>query len=191
MSRMSLFRRLFPRRQQPAKPYVDVGTALAYSFVNTLGLPGWKDFLPVYTAEELEAIDSGLLQFQNVADKTLGGGAVAHPDAVQELRRSLAASQLFEFAENSWRFVDEVPVNWRGIASTYLKSWVGNLDPFALQGLGEFFVAAGHRAEAAETFKVILFFPSYANTFYYGKEDPDLVERIVNAARDSLSSLHD
>lgn len=83
-----------------------------------------------------------------------------------------------------------MPTNWRDIASTYLKSWVGNLDPLALQRLGELLVAAGYRTEAAEAFKVILIFPSYANTFYCGQEDPALVEKIVNEARDALSSLH-
>lgn len=171
------------------KQYVDAGTALAFGLVKTLGLPDWKDFLPVYTAEEVEAIDSGLSQFQNLADKTVGGETVFHPEAVPELRRSLVASQLFEFAEDSWRFLDEAPTSWREIASTYLKSWVGSLDPLALQRLGELLVAAGYRTEAAATFRVILIFPSYANVFYGGEENLALVEQIVNEARDALSSL--
>jgi hypothetical protein len=186
---MSLLRRFFSPGQQIAKSYVDAGTALLNSLINALGLPGWKDLLPAYSAEEVEAIDSGLSQFQDIADKTVGGEALFHPEAVSEVRRSLAASQLFEFAEDSWRFLDDAPTNWREIASTYLKFWVGSLDPIALQRLGKLLVAAGYRTEGVEAFKVILLFPSYANTFYGGEDNLALVEQIVSEARDALSSL--
>ena len=75
--------------------------------------------------------------------------------------------------------------------STYLKAWAAHFDPMALLDLGDLLVRAGYRTEAKEVFQVILLFPTYADTYLYGrqKQKPDVVESIVSSAKESLQEL--
>jgi hypothetical protein len=168
------------------EPYVDAGMALTHKLVTALGLPGWKDLLPVYTQKEVEAINRELSMFQNIANKELGGEARFHPDIVPVLQRTHAAEALMGVA-TSWRYSDELPTNWREYAATYLKAWAGNLSPLALLGLGELLVAAGYPSEAKDAFGVVLLLPTYEG--YSGKEEPGLVEGMVSSAKEALQDL--
>ena len=67
---------------QKRQPYVDAGMALLFKLCREFNLPGWKDGLPEYTQEEVDAIDLGLERFQSIADKEMGGKATFHPGVV-------------------------------------------------------------------------------------------------------------
>lgn len=181
------------KKTAPDTVYQDVGTKLVADLVSSLGLPGWgADLLPTYTAEEIAAIDRGLEQFQKLADQELGGGkpgaATFHPDVAPQIRRTLAAQSLASCADFAWQFSDQLPANWKLVASTYLKAWASNLDPQSLQNLGTLLLKAGCTAAAKATFNVILSFPHYAEKLY-GDKGHDLADHIVTTAKQSLADL--
>ena len=176
------------------QPYIDAGTALLHKLIATLNLPDWKDLLPTYTSAEIEAINRKLSSFQQEANRLGGGEAKFHPEIVPDLQRVLSADALADLAGGLWGCLipDELPQDWRQRVSTYLKSWVGNLDPTTLIGIGKLLIKAGCRSEAKETFRVILLFPTYAKTFYGGsnwQEEAEMVEKIVGSAKESLQGL--
>jgi hypothetical protein len=173
-----------------AKPYVDAGVALTHKLVTTLNLPGWKDSLPSYNEEEMEAIDRKLSGFQRMANGVDGGVAKFHPKIVPDIQRMLTAEALAELAGDSWKFSDDLPTKWRQCVSTYLKAWASQLSPLVLLDLGNLLVKAGYRTEAKEAFQAVLLFPTYADT-YYGtfKDKAELVKNIVDSAKESLREL--
>jgi hypothetical protein len=186
---MGILNRLFGVQKSKAKPYVDFGMAVLYKLTVSFNLAGWKDGLPTYTQSEMEAIDRRMSSFQKMANDELGGEARFHPEIIQELQRTLAAEALLEHAGNGWKFSDEIPEDWKERVATYLKAWASSLNPIALLQLGDLLAKVGHGSEAREVLQVVLLFPTYAETFYHGQQNADLVESIVGSARESLSSL--
>jgi len=177
------------------KIYVDSGMALLHKLIITFNLPDWKELLPTYTEEEIEAINKSLSDFQKTADEVIGGSAIIHPEVVPTIQSKLASDALSELADK-WKYSDELQTHWKDYVSTYLKAWAGNLSPLTLLNLGDLLVAAGHQIEAKNVFQLLLLFPTYADTYFY--ENPnarDLVEvrrfakDITNFAKDRLNDL--
>jgi hypothetical protein len=178
--------------QAKKRGYQDLGVRLIARLVRERDLPGWgSDLLPTYSAEEIEAINSGWASFQRLADDE-GGGAPGstsfHPDAAAEIRRKIAGEELMSYADRLCRFTNDLPPNWKVAASAYLKSWSATLDPSALQNLGELLVKADHIDDARETFTLILSFPAYAPNVYGSNQD-ELIRMVVEHAKHSLSEL--
>ncbi len=185
---MGLFGKLFGKEK--SHPYVDAGVALTFKLPRSLNLPDWNDGLPNYTQEEIDAIESRLSAFQNIANDELSGEAQFHPDVVPRLQRMLAGEALAELAQNKLLFQEEdIPENWENIASTLLKAWASRLDPLTLLELGDLLATVGCKNEAREVVQVVLLFPSYAETLW-GKNDPDLLGRILDQARVTLETLN-
>lgn len=197
---MGLLNRILGRAKRQPKPclhlpimpsqYVDAGVALMFKLTTSLNLPGWKDGLPSYTPAELEAINRRMSSFQKTANDVAGGKVKFHPEAIPDLQRMLVAEALIELAGgNTWEFSDEILADWRDHVATYLKGWVANFNPQALTELGDLLAKAGHRSEAKETFRAILLFPTYAETYFAGQQTRELVDSIVSSAKESLQEL--
>jgi len=186
---MGLLSRMLGREKSQPKPYIDAGVALIYQLTTSLNLPGWNDGLPNYTPTELEAINQRMSSFQKTANDVAGGEVKFHPEAIPDIQRMLAAEALIELAGDSWKFSNEIPIDWSEYVATYLKAWASSFNPQALMELGELLVKTGHRNEAKETFQVLLLFPTYAETYFAGQQTPDLVDSIVNSAKESLKEL--
>jgi hypothetical protein len=185
---MSLFSKLFG--QGKGQPYVDAGVALTFKLSRSLNLPEWNDGLPDYTPEEIAAIQRRLSQFQNTANRELGGEAKFHPDAAPQLQRMLAGEALDELARDKLMFQSQdILLDWKPIASTFLKAWASRLDPLSLLGLGDLLAKAGRKDEAKEVLRVVLLFPAYANTLW-GKSDDELLGRIISEAKENLQNLN-
>ena len=181
-----------PSRKATESGYQDLGTKLIARLVAELRLPGWgADLLPTYSAEEIQAINSGCASFQRLADQE-GGAAPGtthfHPDAAAEIRRKIAGDELMSYTDRLCRFEDELSADWKLAASAYLKAWSATLEPSALQNLGELLAKAGHPDPARETFSVMLRFPAYAPKVYGDKQD-ELVRMIVERATHSLKEV--
>lgn len=154
-----------------------------------LNLPGWNEGLPNYTDEEIAAIDRSLSQFQNMANRELGGDATFHPNVISEIRRKLAGDALAELARYKLMIQSEdIPTDWKPIASEFLKAWASLLDPLSLLELGDLLAKVGCKNEAKEVFQVVLLFPTYAKT-HWGKSDDKLLESIVSQAKEKLQNL--
>lgn len=178
------------KKQLADTVYQDAGMKLIADLISSLELPGWgADLLPVYTSEEITAIDRGLEQFQKLANQELGGSepgiATFHPDAAPQIQRTIASQSLNSYADLAWQFSDHLPANWKLVASTYLKAWASNLEPQSLQRVGELLLKADCKAAAKKAFNVILLFPHYAKNLY-GNDSRDLTDRIVETAKQSL-----
>ncbi len=186
---MSLLKRILGMEKKAEKPYIYAGIALIHKLTATLNLSDWKDLLPSYTEEEIEAINKRWSSFQRTANEVAGGDAKFHPEIVSNIQRMVASEALAELAGVTWKFSDELPKNWRQCVSTYLKAWAAHFNPIALLDLGDLLVRAEHRTEAKEVFKVVLLFPTYADTYYAGQQKPELVEGITNSAKESLREL--
>jgi len=177
---------MFEQRQ----PYVAAGVQLTNRLVTNLGLSDWTtEYEPEYRPDELGAIQNKLSGFQRLADEEMGGNASFHESVTPELTRLLAAQALNDLAARECEWPDELPPNRRDYASTYLKSWAAQLDPFTLYKLGELLAKADHPKEVKDVFKVILLFPMYAETYYAGEPDLHFVDGIVNDAKEYLSTL--
>jgi hypothetical protein len=118
---MGLLSELLGKKKRQEKPYIDSGLALINKLVTTLNLSGWKDLLPEYTPEEIEAIDRRLTEFQKLADKEYGGEAKFHKSIVPQLQRMFAGEGLAELATSSWNYSEDLPINWKDCVATYLK----------------------------------------------------------------------
>lgn len=186
---MGMQRRLFRMEKGKTKPYIDAGMVLVDKLTASLNLSGWKDGLPTYTHSEIESINRRTSSFQNIANEEMGANAYFHPAIVQDLRRTLAAEALLELAGDKWKFSEEVPQEWRECVATYLKAWSLSYNPMALLELGDLFVKAGYRSDAKETYKVVLLFPTYADSYYAGQPKQKLVKSIVKSAKESLRDL--
>ncbi|MBI3853309.1 MAG: hypothetical protein HY298_23930 [Verrucomicrobia bacterium] len=185
---MGLLAKLFGR--QECQPYVDAGTALTFKLPRSLNLPDWNDGLPNYTQEEIAAIDRRLSQFQQMANSELGSEAKFHPDAAPKLQRMLAGEALAGLARDKFMFQSEdIPTDWKPLASTFLKAWASRLDPSTLLELGDMLAKVGCKNEAKEVLQVVLLFPSYAKTLW-GKNDDELLGRIVSEAKEALQTLN-
>ena len=182
---MGILSKLFERRQ----PYVAAGVQLTNQLVTTLKLPDWTNFEPDYRPDEIEALSDNLSGFQELADKEMGGEAKFHESVAPQITRLLAAQALNDLAARECELPDDLPSNWKDYASTYLKSWAAQLDPFTLYKLGELLTKAGYRNEAKDVFQVILLFPTYAETYYAGEPDLHFVNEIVNSAQEFLAGL--
>ncbi len=101
----------------------------------------------------------------------------------------MSAEALIEVASDAWKFSDEIPADWKEIVATYLKGWAASFNPRALTELGELLMKVGYRSEAKEVFRVLLLFPTYAETYFSGQQTRELVDDIVNAAKESLHEL--
>lgn len=184
---MGLFGKFFGNKK--SQPYVHAGRTLTLKLTRSLNLPGWNEGLPNYTHEEIAAIDRSLSQFQNMANRELGGDAKFHPDVIPEIQRKLAGDALAELARYKLMIQSEdIPTDWKPIASAFLKAWASLLDPLSLLELGDLLAKVGCKNEAKEVFQVVLLFPSYAKTLW-GKNDDDLLERIVGQAKETLQIL--
>ena len=194
---MSLLRKLFgaPPTQPAARPYVDAGVRLTHRIVESLKLQGWEigdqGIQPVYTQDEMDAINEGLARFQRLADSTMGGRAVFHPDAAGEVQRKCAGDALEELAGGTWKFSakDTVPEDWRLRISTYLKAWACQLNPQVLLDMAEMLAHAGYKTEAKEALEVVLLFPSYSRRYFGSADTSELVNSIVEEATKTLLAL--
>ena len=186
---MRLLSRIFGRKKSKAKPYTDAGVALIFKLTTSLNLPGWKEGLPSYTLLEMEAISRKMSSFQQTADDVIGEPAAFHPEVVPDIQRMMSAEALIEVASDAWKFSDEIPADWKEIVATYLKGWAASFNPRALTELGELLMKVGYRSEAKEVFRVLLLFPTYAETYFSGQQTRELVDDIVDAAKESLHEL--
>jgi len=189
---VSIFSQLLGTKKTAAKPYPDAGLRLSYKLIDSLSLSGWKDGLPAYTPEEIEAIEGSLAAFQRIANETVGGNATFHPEAVGPIQRIQSAQALEELAGKGWRFSDKskLPDDWKLRVSTYLKAWACNLTPDAFLQIAEILTLAGYKTEAREACNVVLLFPTYAETFFGGAKDTErLVTGFVEQAREQLQTL--
>ncbi|MFH1595162.1 MAG: hypothetical protein ABIG94_02155 [Pseudomonadota bacterium] len=187
---MGLLRRILGWEKKQDKPYVDAGMAVMHKLITKFNLLDWKDLLPSYTDEEIEAINKRWSRFQRMANNVGGGDVKFHPEILPDLKRMLVGEALAELAGDSWKFSDQLPTNWKECISTYLKAWASYLDPLSLLDLGELLTRAGYLIEAKEVFQVVLLFPTYANTYYAGQQKPELVKSIVDSAKESLKDLN-
>jgi len=187
---MGIIRRLLGLENKKAdKPYLDAGVALTHRLASTLGLTDWKDLLPTYTEEEIEAINRKQVGFQKMANQVAGAEVRFHSEILPEIQRTLVGGALTDLAGSAWKFSRELPTNWRQCVSTYLKAWSAQLNPLTLLDLGDLLVKAGYPTEAKAVFQTLLLFPTYANTYYGGKEQSDLVQSITESAMERLSKL--
>ncbi len=184
---MSLLDKLFGRGKN--QPYVDAGMALTFKLSRSLNLPDWNEGLPDYTEGEIAWIERSFAQLQKLADEEAGGEAKFHPEVLPKVQRMLAGEALAELASRQCLLSDEVPSNWRAIASTYLKAWASRLAPLDLMGLADLLVKAGFKNEARETLQVILLFPTYAKTLW-GRDDDELLANILDQAKEALRTLN-
>lgn len=184
------------------KSYADAGFALIIKLTASFNLPGWKDGLPDYTPAEIEAIARNIDSFQEMANKEAGGKVKFHPEIIPKLHGMLAADALIELAEMKF---DEICAaagsitaildgrhnisNFKERLSTLLKAWASNLNPKAMLEVGRILVDAGHVSEAKDAFRVILMFPSYSGKYYAGNQTPEMLDKIVKEARESLDIL--
>src|SRR6266508_1706578 len=106
-----------PSPKERESAYQDLGVKLIARLVAELRLPGWgADLLPTYSAEEIQAIDSGWASFHRLADEEGGGNPGAtyfHPDAAAEIRRKITGDELVSYADRLCRFADELPADWK------------------------------------------------------------------------------
>jgi len=186
---MRLLNWILGRNKSKTKPYIDAGVALIFKLTTSLNLPGWKEGLPSYTLLEMEAINRRVSSFQKTANDVIGEPAVFHPEAVPDVQRMMSAEALIEMASDVWKFSDEVPADWKEIVASYLKGWAASFNPRALTELGDLFIRVGYRNEAKEVFRVLLQFPTYADTYFSGQQAKELVDDIVNSAKESLQEL--
>lgn len=174
-----------------SQSYGSAGAALLLKLTSTLNLSDWKDGLPNYTPEEVEAIDKNIDQFQYLAEKQLGGEAKFHPDAVPEIQRKLAGDALYELGRD-YLFLDigddGIPMNWKPCASSLLKSWVSTRNPLSMIALGDLLAKVGRKSEAKETYQVILLFRDYVKS-RPDEFDETFAIKVVNEARQSLRDL--
>lgn len=184
---MSVFSKLFGKGK--SQPYVDAGTALTFKLCNSLNLPDWNEGLPNYTQEEVAAIDRELSGFQKRVEQAAGGEVVFHPDVVPQYQRMLAGSALAELARDKLFQSEEIPTDWKPIASTLLKAWVSGLDPQYLLKLGDLLAKVGCKNEAKEVFQAVLLFPTYAKNLW-GENNDELLESIVCEAKENLQNLN-
>ncbi len=169
--------------------YPKSGVVLVHKLATSLNLPGWQGKLPGYTPSELEAIEAQLSDFQRMADSAMGEKAVIHPDAIQDIQRTLAATALTNFADGKWRFLSNIPENWKELVSTYLKAWSADMSPNALVSLGGLFLKASRPDEVKQVCQVLLLFPAYAKRSMPGKEGADLAEITAHSAKQLLDQL--
>lgn len=186
---MRLLNWILGRKKSKTKPYIDAGVALIFKLTSSLNLPGWKEGLPSYTLLEMEAINRRMSSFQKTANDVIGEPAVFHPEAIPDIQRMMSAEALIEMASDAWKFSDEVPADWRDIVATYLKGWAASFNPRALTELGDLLIKVDCRNEAKEVFRVLLLFPTYADAYFSGQQTRELVDDIVNSAKDSLQKL--
>ena len=189
---MGFLSKLFRTNKCPPKPYVDAGVQLMHKLIQSLNLDGWQNLLPVYSREEIGAIDSGMSNFQNIANDVLGGEARFHPEAIELIQRQQIAQALEDLAGEGWRFTDksELPKDWKGRVSTYLKAWASRLNPICLTEIADILTRAGYKTEARDVLEVVLLFPTYAHVFYGGAENTsENTGRIVSDAQQALQNL--
>ena len=177
---MGLLNRILGQERNQSKPYVDAGVALMFKLTTSLNLPGWKDGLPSYTPAEVEAINRRMSSFQKMANEVAGDVVSFHPDVFPVVERMLSAGALIDLAGAAWRFSGEVPADWRELASSYLKGWAANFNPQALMELGELLAIVGYRSEAKEAFRVLLLFPTYAETYFAREQVRNFVDSITD-----------
>jgi hypothetical protein len=199
---MGLLSRLLSGGKNMPKPYIDAGWALIRKLTVSLNLIGWNNGIPSYTPAEVEAINRKMDNFQKGAispGKTASEEAYilalskADPEIFSDIQRTFGSEALLDLADDSaYQFSDEIPPDWRERVNTYLKAWVAHPQPRALLNLGHLLVKVGYRSEAKETFRVVLLFPTYADTFFRGRQrnhKPDVVDMIVSEAKESMKDL--
>jgi hypothetical protein len=176
-------------------PYVRGGVVLTQELVTSLDLVGWQELVPSYTPDEVAAIDQELRSVQRIADDVAkerwgaGSTMVVNPHVLPDIQRMYVAIALRDLAYYQWFFEDELPPNWKDLVSTYLKAWTVKLDPNHLVELAELLIRAGHRSEAKQAYQVVLLFPTYADIYFAKQQTPELVDGIVNRAKEALNEL--
>lgn len=188
---MGFLSKLFGK-SAPAKLYVDSGMRLTQGLITSFQLPGWRNFLPEYTPEEIKAAQSGLSSFQKTANGVVGTKSSLHPEAALELEKLLRADALREFAGRGFHFADkkEILQDWKARVSTYLKAWISGFSPFCLIDMAEMLIAAGYKTEARQALEVVLLFPIYAHDFYSGSSTGTKLSALaVSRANEILQNL--
>jgi hypothetical protein len=192
---VGLLDKLLGKAKGSGNPYLDAGMALTAKLVNSLGLDDWKNRPVCYTAEETNAIESDFASFASSVNRKMGGPeggrAAFHPDIADDLRRVLAATALEQLAGGDWKYLsDKLPDNWKSRCSTYLKAWACKPNPSAIEDLAKLLIRAGYKSEASDSLRVLLLFPSYAHTYFGGKDgDRKLTNLVVENARQTLRTL--
>lgn len=180
------------------KAYVDAGVRLTHELILSLTLGGWKDLVPEYTPEEIEAIDQELSNFQRTANSMAaeeeGPGArmLFHPEAAPEIRRTLIGQALEGLAARDRRFLNEdrPQADWRQCVSAYLKAWSSNLSATVLLEIGDLLFRVGRKQEARKAFEVVLLYPSYIeNRDQASKESIDNAYMTAKRAAEHLQRL--
>ena len=69
-------------------PYIDAGMASIHKLITTLNLTDWKDLLPSYTEEEMEAINRKWSSFERMANEIAGGDVKFHPEIVPDMSKN-------------------------------------------------------------------------------------------------------
>jgi hypothetical protein len=192
---MRLLDKLFGKVSGTGNPYLDAGLALTGRLVDNLDLNDWKIRPITYTPEEVSAIDRELASFGSIANDKMGGPAGGqarfHPDILPHLQRVLTATALEQLAGGVWKYSPgELPDNWRSRCSTYLKAWACYPNPSAIEDISRLLIRASHKSEARESLQVLLLFPSYARTYFDGRDESGkLTNTIVGNARQALADL--
>ena len=188
---MGLLKRLFGSESVSKNPYVDAGVGLTHKLISVLNLDGWSGGLPQYTAEETEAIDLSLANFQRAANQSSGTEVVFHPEILPTIQRMAIAEGLEKLADGFWLFSgDKLPEDWKSRISTYLKAWAGKLNPDVLLKIARLLILAGYKGEAKETLQVVLLFPSYAHRYFGGSStSSQTADLLVQDAQKLLSLL--
>ncbi len=175
--------------RKPRGPYVDNGLELVGRLTTTLGLTDWKGSSPIcYTDVELTAINSRISGFQQQANQAGGEGKVfvVRSEFASEMQGMFAASALQDLASDSWKYSDNLPVNWKEFVSSYLKSWVAGYDPMCLIDLGDLLIKADHNTEAREVFKLLLLFPTHAPS---SRSWQSISDQVTATAKKRLENL--
>lgn len=174
---MGLFGKLFGQKQSNHDFHTEFGPEFVLRLATSAGLQEWTAGagLQHYTDEEQEAIEDTRQSFAQMTDsiaREKGGEHMAfHPDLSEPLKRALCEAGLsnyawraFPVAMDGHRVPTECPVNWREIASAYVKCYFCNRSPFALLRLAQLLAVCGHQREAADAVHAVLAFPKYARS---------------------------
>ena len=189
---MGLLTKLFGSRRQPGLPYPEAGVQLTRNIVQALNLTVWQNGTLEYTEEETEAINRELSAFQHIANRTVGGEARFHPDAVETIQQPFIAQALEDLAGRGWKYSakTDLPEDWKARVSTYLKAWLCQLNPSVLLDVADLLARAGCKSEAKQALQVVILFPIYARTHFEGAaEDRKWVNAMVEEAHKALQSL--
>lgn len=184
----------------PARPYVDEGLALTKKLIALFKLPDWASGTPTFTELESREIDRELDSLQPTANheawKEGHTQMLPHPEAIGPMQRAACAEALCRLAGTGWTTVSgwalsgDYPNDWKARISIYLKAWAMNLAPYALLEMAQLLALAGYKSEGKRAAGIVAdWFPSYAPRFFAGSNDPKLIERTTERAREIMVEI--